>query len=707
MANPVLPQVDIRAPEPCNIVLNPLHDWASSTYTFTLWWLDIDDYNNLMTSPDVDQALAYELSTSSYVIAEDAGLYPTRRLPSTFGLNFNIEKVQFLTTLALNERNRHSNQIEGKITIVEPYGISLIDAMVAASFNVQSKQFESWVDRPWLLELNFKGWDDAGNPIPDSLTNLYRKRFPIRINNSAITHSSSKGTEYVFDFTNWGAKAWGNEHGKVQTNIDGIEAETVDDFFNKDKPNSFTARLNNYYKQQVGKGYGLADQYEFDINPAIAKSKITFKNDSSLLDAATMEGAAETTGLNINKRRFNIKKDTPIVDIINRILAASEYIIQTQLKLQSPDASGNQEGIFNAFRTVAAVTYQGIDKNGGIQVGTQAFDPKRGCYARKVKYKIHQYSTWTSNHPKLPLFSDSIPYNCKQYDYYYTGQNIDIINMKLDFKHSYFTPVNAFKDVVVAQAATPDSLKWNILNQQGTIFLNPNLFSRLYTQLGAVPTVSPMKILPTTASASATRGFGILNNPPAQDGIDVLRGLYSRNNGDMVGVDITIVGDPTLLKQDDWLYIPSPTESTRYNKWESQTQFMAKYGHMRMDTGEIPVLFNINTILDMDTEYEGQNKGLGFPDPSISQSSSVFSGQYKIVSVDSTFEKGQFTQKLNMTRYINQDYIAKYQKAKTGLRSQVQQSIDLNKLNQSATATKNGVVTLGGTQTLIVNNARE
>ena len=86
MANPdyVLPPVTITArkiPISTEIIPNPMHQFASWSYTWSLWWLDLEDFNLLMDVTDVADALAWQPSGNSWVVAEDSGRYSDKRYP--------------------------------------------------------------------------------------------------------------------------------------------------------------------------------------------------------------------------------------------------------------------------------------------------------------------------------------------------------------------------------------------------------------------------------------------------------------------------------------------------------------------------------------------------------------------------------------------------------------------------------------------------
>ena len=96
----------LKVPTPTSIIPNPLHQFASHSYAWSLWWLDIDDYNRMSSGGDIGTGIDFQLGPSSYVVAEDSGLYPQRRLPTQLGLNYNIQDVNFETVVGLNSKSK-------------------------------------------------------------------------------------------------------------------------------------------------------------------------------------------------------------------------------------------------------------------------------------------------------------------------------------------------------------------------------------------------------------------------------------------------------------------------------------------------------------------------------------------------------------------------------------------------------------------------
>jgi hypothetical protein len=83
------------------------------------------------------------------------------------------------------------------MTIIEPVGITFIEQLIAASYN--GTEFANYTQNPYILQLEFSGYDDAGNIIANSTSNLYKKRFPILLLDVKI-NLTQKGTEYRIAF---------------------------------------------------------------------------------------------------------------------------------------------------------------------------------------------------------------------------------------------------------------------------------------------------------------------------------------------------------------------------------------------------------------------------------------------------------------------------------------------------------------------------
>jgi hypothetical protein len=634
------------------LVPNPLHKFASYTYSWSLWWLDNIDYNQLMSKKNAIDALNFNPGPNSFVIAQDGGTYPNRRQPGTLGLNYHIQSVQLETVVAPSKNARSSNVIEGSMTIIEPYGVTLIDTLIAASFD--GVKYNSYLDRPFMLQLDFKGYDDNGNELPLTETATYRKRFPIRMLEFKVD-VTNRGTEYKLTFRPKAHQSgFGTQYNISQTPKDfTITAGTVEEFFNG--PSGLAKQYADFFKSQIDKQgrTTLADAVRFNIDPTIAESKIVNESKVSLT-----KSSAKSSSIDLKSSTFTIPRGTPVLDIIDKVMAHSDYLVQLQLGLEGrTDLTDTSDtNVFNAFKTTVNEQIAGVDTNGKQQ--SSESNPITGRYPVIVTFNIAQYALWSSVHPATyrTMFSNSNPYTQKFYDYYYTGKNIDIVDLKINFDTTYFKSILNFTSVKAAEDSSPDNEIDRKDLTSPAISLTPGVLTRLVPQLGQVPNLAPPTYKFVVGDRNITSGMNIMDRSAAQITADVIQSIYTNRGQDMINVDITIVGDPTLLKQDDWLYIPDPREATDHSDWSSVSisDYSAKHGHLPMDRSEIIVRLTVNSPIDMDIDIPGANQGLAYPNPRYSQS--LFSGQYRILNVKSTFANGKFEQVLALGRIINSDY---------------------------------------------------
>jgi hypothetical protein len=113
-----------------------------------------------------------------------------------------------------------------------------------------------------------------------------------------------------------------------------------------------------------------------------------------------------------------------------------------------------------------------------------------------------------------------------------------------------------------------------------------------------------------------------------------------------------------------------------------------------MDRGEVAVRVIINSPVDMDLDYEDGNQGLAYPQPKYSQS--LFSGQYKILTITNRFANGKFEQVLNLVRIMGDEIPTAFELARNGdgrnpveLGSRIDKELSQTNPNQPAGDTNN------------------
>jgi hypothetical protein len=189
----------------------------------------------------------------------------------------------------------------------------------------------------------------------------------------------------------------------------------------------------------------------------------------------------------------------------------------------------------------------------------------------------------------------------------------------------------------------------------------------------------PMVMKPQVynAKARATGGSITAKSVAVADLEDSLMTLSA---ADMLNVQLTIVGDPQFIKQDDVYY------SVLQSVGASDPR-LTPNGSLRTDYTEIYVSLMFRTPVDIDEDT-------GMMKFNENYRTSVFSGLYKVLTVATEFKNGQFIQVLNLIRLpyqANYDYVSQPQSSST-----IQRNSDITPDNAAILgASKNNPLNVG------------
>lgn len=654
------PAVPTPAPMP-----NPLHKYSTYTYGITLYLLTQDDFNSLQEADAKAKTW-----NPTYALISSGGTHQQDRAPA-FKDDFYFDNLRMTTVVGMNSRTRGTNAIEFSFTIIEPYGLTLLDRIIDTSVLVaKSKNYQ---DQPYLLEVNFFGSDELGD-MSTPIAGL-TKRFPIKIIGIKIKTGKS-GSEYVVQAIPYNHSALTSTINSTPVNLE-VVAGTVGEFFQNDLSSGISSQLENKKAAQERQETAKIHENSEYVDPAAIEAVRSSDKDKATLKAAyqansypgavnswhkynadtnkikipdsigfefhsdeiknskivepakrdynrtgmtaqnkltsTQVSAAGTApaGLEKNKEFFNINAGTSIIDVINMVMRNSEYIRQ-----QVIDPLSDSKVVFPENKEVKF--YKIIP-----QMKLNKFDELRNVYGKHVIYHIMPFTYYNTKHPNLPYAKPGGA--IKEYNYIYTGKNIDIIDFSIDFDTSFYTTIvvdrkNSEKS---SEAVGANDSKENDLARApsggGPTSIGQNKHATISTDLSVAATGA--NTTETTLTAS------------------VVKNIYSDSRGDMINVKLKILGDPHFIKQDD-LYV-NPGQSNY-----PDSQIMINDGTIAMDHSEIFCRINFKTPVDMDN-----TTGLTRNDQNYSESK--FSGLYKILTVANEFSRGQFIQTLDAVRIFD------------------------------------------------------
>lgn len=683
---------------------NPLSDYPSYTYNLSLHILSADDFNTMVDTPD-------NFTITKNLISE-ANRYSSIR-DSNFTDDFYFENLKMTTLIVPNTETRSSNAIEINFTIIEPYGMTLLNRIL--DINNTELTGTNYLDMPYLLEISFYGMDNDGNP---TLISEQSKWIPIKITNFKIK-ASVKGAEYAVQAVPFNYQANFTTAQAIKANFT-VTAKTVGEYLDNSElsadqiidiisaqnltsdanrqsttqqtstgtryvgnggrgtsqvsalspadvnpltTKSFTSAYNYWNLREAQHGnMDYADQITFIIDEAISKSSIVDpkKNNADNAPSTTAKDSTKT-GPDLTTSVFSLNAGTQILSIIDMVMQNSDYILS---QLNDPSIQNKNKNTKVASAQQLSDLKQGKPVNWYRVVPSvklAKFDKTRNKWGKTITYYIQPYTYHNSRHPAAPVTTP--PGAVKDYQYIYTGHNTEVIGFDIDFNALYFTALQVNKGNTTALniSAKDDEGKDNGKSEIQHSDIQPNQYELISGDHK------------TIIGGSETRSV-------AQNAGNVIQSFYTSAAGDMINLKLQILGDPEFIKQDDIFYNPGFLKLTYKN------QYLPGNGSIAMDNGEIFCNVTFKSPVDID-----ENTGLLRTDSKYTVS--YFSGYYKVIKIDSEFRSGKFTQTLELIRYPNQPNSGQVSKGWD------MQSDDTSRNHNDTTKTDNPAVAGSGVET--------
>jgi hypothetical protein len=574
----------------------------------------------------------------------------------TRGHDIFFEKVEINGIHRPNEQRKMMNFTKIEMVLHEPYGVTLFEKLKAAAFN---NKFMDHIDAPYLLTLEFRGYDNLGNPK----TVVTKRVLPIKIVNAEMEINAG-GTIYTMSAVPWTEFAMtdrflyirGSGSTNWKTPFNTKTGETLVEAMNRladtlnkmqdveierkmrELKDTYAINIVNVPVKNTGSGNwnlgSLGSKFQISVRPNESIAKV-------ITDCVQQADGFRNIGEIVKKYWQEVGEEQE-----------SKYN-QTEAQADSP--SSGKEPYVPWFKVVT-----------NVETDTARFDSILGMHPKKITYTIIPYAVHVMNFtlPGLsasPLWGKTVK---KRYNYIYTGANNDILDLKINYKFGYFQA--ALVDGTGADATTKKQVKDLSLQELVQTY-------RSYVKDQPEGTL-PLRRYPSySKSADPSSGAGA-----SKTQVDEFYEYLTSPMGDMVNVQMTILGDPAFIGQDFAL----PYENKSSNTSSDFSSFSGKawdkdLGCFNFDQAEPFVTLDFRFPTDIDEKRSVMNfKNL---------ENIVFSGLYKVVSVDSIFDGGKFTQVLDLVRFNNQ---GKEMTSVSSL-SEMQKIIEKKKAEATAKATGN------------------
>jgi hypothetical protein len=581
-------------------------------------------YGNLHTDGNKD--LANALDNARKTFAKDRDMY--------------FQSVDMTAIPGPNEQRRLTSVTQINMTIVEPAGITLFERLRAAAAN---NNYLDHIDAPYLLTVEFVGFDANGKATTAKEGEFMKRLIPVKLTNVQLEMNQG-GATYALQAIPYNEFALVNRFNFPRSSGSLVPKDK--------KLNSVLKQLEIILNEQnqeekTSAGVLLPDKYVISIDKELADQDLDIKFNS-----------IEQAGMGQQLADANSVDSAPVQVLKFNSGQAISMILENIMKLHPNHSNIN----FNEWKTKVATTLRQTQKKSGttgvydrtanekenpdmyfkyFMIRTQVIPEERFDFNRKKNqkiikfvispYKIHAYSL---NIPGVSTGQNFKNFVYKTYNYMFTGENIDILDLAIDYKYSYFQ--TKLKDV---DSSNDRSIR--VEKSESEKFDEPDI---------DVEDQSFLHSFEPGLSKSDSPGV----TGPTFRKVDQLVDYLSHPQADMVNIKMEILGDPAWLGQSQ--FIPAQPEAMGngisqdkdIGFWRGNLESIwnSKLRCFNSDLAEPIIMLKFKMPTDVDTQrgvYE-----------MASNEQAMFTGLYKVVQVDHNMSGGKYTNRLHLTRFPNQ-----------------------------------------------------
>jgi hypothetical protein len=651
---------------------NPMEAYASMNVLWTMACLTPQQFNDPKSYRNTPNDL-------QNIVFSSAGRFKDDRANTAYGIpEYYVNNFTMNNVIGASEKTGNSNAVKFSFDILEPYSMGiLLQSMQTAAVKAG---YLSYLDNaPYVLRMDVQGWDDKGIEI----TGFKPKFFVMKLTSTKFSVNEG-GSTYKVEGVPYNHQGFSTLVNTVYSDVKLYPDKlgNVYEVLAGNHVGSLTSFLNNNEKKLQAEGkIKQCDEYEIQFPllatdfvstagnpPKINKATVDVRDNganssSSYWGQANIRTAVNSTnkvetgldgknelaaaslgldqirggnptfaregdkfdeknqvlirdGLTIDpkKRAFQFGQEQSITSIINQIILSSDY----------------------ASRAIEPkyITRQGYIKwfKLDIQIELLKFDDLTGDFAKRfifrvVPYFIHQsiFSPPTSAPVGYAELMKSI---AKQYEYIYTGQNLDVLSFNIDINNLFYTGSNPKPEDEASKTANQDQKAAEVKNSKSKKVEGPAKQAQS-AQGGRARQLRDSRLL---------RGYkgGSDDKTTEQNVAEAFQQAFlSGASADMITINLEILGDPYWLVDNGlsnyFVSTPDPTSQTTDD------------GTMNYESGNVYVYLTFRTPADV-------NIYTGLYDFSTASQESPFGGIYRVVQCENTFSDGVWKQKLKIIR---------------------------------------------------------
>jgi hypothetical protein len=654
-----------------NIVPNPMELFASYTFAWTLACLEPKQFNN---------PPSYRNSTNDlkHVVFASGGRFDNQRTQTAYGApEYFVNNFQMNSTIAATQATGNTNAVKFTFDIIEPHSMGLLlQSLQLAATNAGYANYLS--NAPFVLRLDFLGHDETGKVY----SSIKPKFYTVALVKVAFTVNEN-GSVYKCEAVPYNHKGFSDVVNTTYTDVKltcsptGLDAGTVKDLLVSGE-NSLCKFLNSneiklYNESQIG----VPDVYEIQF-PEKSSDFISQTSNAKVLTKASADPNAPATkvaaGTNIpvstdfgsnpigsadfgfdQKSGGNIpfKKYGDQVDEKTGIVKRDEMTIDPKNRAFQFGQNQNLTAIINQIILSSTYSKQALDPKNmtpegmikwwrlDTQIQLLDYDPLVGDFAKKIIYRVVPFlvhhSVFTPPNSPPVGYEEIKGQIVKEYNYIYTGQNTDVLKFDIEINNLFFTGMNP--------SAASESAKVSNQDQKG---VGEDAPSTSKTSGGS----SPAAQLANLGRSRLKRSPELLNKPKGGSGDKTSEQVVAENfhsamvnsgSGDLINVNLEILGDPYWMVDSGMANYFSPASPT--------SRLITEDGTVNYEGGDVMIYLTFRTPADI-------NEATGLYEFPTAGKESPFSGIYRVLGCENSFNDGIFKQKLKCVRMVgqSQDY---------------------------------------------------
>ena len=574
-----------------------------------------------------------------------------------------IENVNILSTISPNTDRNLSNFTKMEFEVHEPYGITFIEKVRAATFN---SGFLDYQDAPLLLTIEFRGFDDNGKALRTGMTET--RKIPILIvrvefdvSEGGATYSiiavpysdvgfddrfkvlRTKGDITAFNF--YGEKGWKTAMEKL---LDEQMQQEIDEKV-REFPDKYRFEIDDKLlkKELYSYAFTLDSMYASE-SPSDTNDQIGSVSGFEQVEGGKRNGDHTQTvdsGTTVNKALEDWLRNHPgFFDIARDFWRA--YLTMAGQKLPQDEeertlyirklltTKENEEKLKQILLKYQYVPWFKIKST--VYTDTSKLDRVTKMHPKEIVYKAIPYKIHVLKLLATGLSVGKVNWEKlvrKNYDFIYTGDNLDVQNLRILYKSAYYMRNVRGDD--------------KDINETGAKKVVGQLTNLVFGSEDYPEPLLPLRSYPSNIKGRSTlenfRAGGFKN----QEFYDYL----TNPEADMMRIELDILGDPHYISADVLACLKRIDKEKTEQLIKIDNDFDdEQFGSFNAD--QYMTLINLRYRLPADID---EKRGTMFSDEGKTRDENLFfNGVYQVVKVDSKFNQGQFTQTLTCVRMNNQ-----------------------------------------------------